>query len=117
MLAILDPCEQLTRNISSATVTAADKIPSTEVLKRFLNKTGQGVKTSKEHCVVLYQAIEQQFGHIQVDHMYSLTTVLDPRYKDYYFDLRTKWQESAMQKRWTASGPVQRLPGQVDQYI
>lgn len=48
MLTILDPCEQLTKDISKATATAADVIPAIQVLKHLLNKTAttdHGVKT------------------------------------------------------------------------
>ena len=39
MLAILDPCEQLTRKISKATATAADVNPSIQALTRLLKQT------------------------------------------------------------------------------
>ena len=51
MLIILDPCEQLTRNISKATASAADVIPSIQALTRLLKQTvptDHGVKTSKD---------------------------------------------------------------------
>lgn len=90
MLTILDPCEQLTKDISSGTAIAADVIPSIEALKRLLNRTvatGHGIKTSKS---TLLQAIEQRFSHIYTEALFFLATVLDPRYKDCYFDQATK---------------------------
>lgn len=90
MLTILDPCEQLTKNMSSATATAADVIPSIEALKRLLNKTvatDHGIKTSKS---MLLQAVEQRFSHISTESVCFLATVLDPRYKDCFFDQATK---------------------------
>ncbi|XP_073710442.1 zinc finger BED domain-containing protein 4-like [Misgurnus anguillicaudatus] len=86
MMTILDPCEQLTRDISSSTATVADVIPSIVALKRLLNKTvatDHGVKTSK---TTLLQAIEQRFSHIYGEPLFYLATILDPRYKDCYFD-------------------------------
>lgn len=47
---LLAPFEELTREISSHTATAADVMPSVVALKRFLNKTAEtdsGVKTTK----------------------------------------------------------------------
>lgn len=47
---LLAPFEELTREISSHTATAADVIPSVVALERFLNKTAEtdsGVKTTK----------------------------------------------------------------------
>lgn len=90
LLTILDPCEQLTKDISSATATAADVIPSIEALKRLLNKTvvtDHGIKTSKS---TLLQAIEQRFSHICTEPLFYLATILDPRYKDCYFNQATK---------------------------
>ncbi|XP_060764433.1 zinc finger BED domain-containing protein 4-like [Neoarius graeffei] len=90
MLTILDPCEQLTKNISSATATAADVIPSIEALRRLLNRTvatDHGIKTSKS---TLLEAIEQRFSHIYTESLFFLATVLDSRYKDCYFDQATK---------------------------
>lgn len=92
MLTILDPCEQLTRDISAATATAADVIPSIEALKCFLNKTiatDMGVKTSKS---TLLQAVNQRFDHIHVEPLYYLATILNPRFKDRYFNQGTKRQ-------------------------
>ena len=51
MLTILDPCEQLTGNISKAAATAADFILAIQSLTCLLKQsvtTGHGVKTSKE---------------------------------------------------------------------
>ncbi|XP_073672246.1 zinc finger BED domain-containing protein 4-like [Paramisgurnus dabryanus] len=50
MTTLLAPFEEMTREISSHTATAADVIPSVVALKRFLNKTAEtdsGVKTTK----------------------------------------------------------------------
>lgn len=90
MMTFIDQCEQLTKDISSSTATVADVIPSIEALKHLLNKTvatDHGVKTSK---TTLLQAIEQRFSHIYSEPLFYLATILDPRYKDCYFDQATK---------------------------
>lgn len=90
MIIILDPCEQLTKDISSFSATTADVFPSIEVLKRLLNKTvatDHGVKTSKS---IVLQAIEQRFSHIYREPLFYFTTIVDPRCKDSYFDQATK---------------------------
>ena len=72
MLTVLDHCEQLTKDISSATATEADVIHSIEALKRLLKKavaTDHGVKTSKS---TLLQAIEQRFSHIYTESVFFL---------------------------------------------
>lgn len=90
MVTILSPCEQLTKDISSASATAADVIPSIQALRRLLNRpasTDHGVKTSKS---TLLQAVEQRFNHIYTEGLFFLVTILDPRYKDCVFDPGTK---------------------------
>lgn len=65
MLMLLDPCEQLAKNISKATATSADVIPSTQAPTRLLKQTvptDQGVKTSKD---TLLNPIQTRFGHIE----------------------------------------------------
>lgn len=90
MVTIFNPCEQLTKDISSASATAADVIPSIQALRRLLNRpvsTDHGVKTSKS---TLLEAVEQRFNHIYTEGLFFLATILDPRYKDCFFDPETK---------------------------
>ncbi|KAK7933306.1 hypothetical protein WMY93_004202 [Mugilogobius chulae] len=92
MLTILDPCEQLTRDICKATSTTADVIPAVQALKRLLHKTvatDHGVKTSK---TTLLESINTRFNHVDDEPLYFLATILDPRYKDRYFTSATKQQ-------------------------
>nr|XP_023657625.1 zinc finger BED domain-containing protein 4-like [Paramormyrops kingsleyae] len=82
---VLEPFEELTRNISSATSTTADAIPAITVLKRLLSKessTDSGIKTMKS---TLLQAVDRRFSSIESGPLYSVATLLDPRYKDRYF--------------------------------
>ncbi|CAL9697568.1 unnamed protein product [Knipowitschia caucasica] len=90
MVTILEPCEQLTRDISKATATAADVIPAIQALKRLLEKavpTDHGVKTSKS---TLLDAIKTRFDRIDAEPLYLFATILDPRYEDRYFTAETK---------------------------
>lgn len=87
---LLAPFEELTREISSHTATAADVIPSVVALKRFLNKTAEtnsGVKTTKS---ALLEAVNKRFETTFSEQLYYLATILDPRYKDRYFDADLK---------------------------
>ena len=90
MTTLLAPFEELTREISSHTATAADVIPSVVALKRFLNKTAEtdsGVKTTKS---ALLEAVNKKFETSFSEQLYNLATILDPRYKDRYFDADLK---------------------------
>ena len=61
-------------------------IPSVVALKRFLNKTAENdseVKTTKS---ALLEAVNNRFKTTVSEQLYYLATILDPRYKDHYFD-------------------------------
>ncbi len=79
---VLSPFEELTRTISSSSSTTADVIPTVSVLKRLLSQerdTDTGIKTMKS---TLLQAVNTRFGYIEDEPLYSVATLLDPRYKD-----------------------------------
>ncbi|KAM3875860.1 zinc finger BED domain-containing protein 4-like [Diretmus argenteus] len=82
---VLVPFEQLTRDVSMATASAADVIPAITALRRLLSQektTDQGVKTMKS---TLLAAVETRFAGIEEEPLYSIATLVDPRYKDRYF--------------------------------
>lgn len=88
--------EELTREISSHTATASDVIPSVEALKRSLNKslsTDSRVKTRK---ATLLEAVKHWFNSIYTEPLYFLATILDPKYKDRFFDQATKQRATEM---------------------
>uniref|UniRef100_A0A671P1N0 BED-type domain-containing protein n=1 Tax=Sinocyclocheilus anshuiensis TaxID=1608454 RepID=A0A671P1N0_9TELE len=76
--------------------SAADIIPLLETLKRLLSKeadSDHGVKTMKK---ALLEAVQKQFRNTTSNHMCCIATVLDPRYKDKFFDADTKQQMHEM---------------------
>lgn len=82
---LLAPFEQLTKEISSDSATTADVIPSVVALKRLLSKTADtdfGVRTTKTTLA----AVDKRFNSTFSEPLYYLSTILDPRYKDLYFD-------------------------------
>lgn len=90
MTTLLTPFEELTREISSHTASVADVIPSVVALKRYLNKTVEtdtGVKTTK---ATLLEAVNKRFEYTVSQPLYYLATILDPRYKDRYFEAELK---------------------------
>lgn len=79
VLTILAPFEELTKEISSSTASAADVIPAVTALKRLLEKqasTDRGVGTAK---ATLLEAVVRRFNNIEHEPLYSLATILDPR--------------------------------------
>lgn len=79
---LLTPFEELTTNVSAASATAADVIPSVHVLIRFLSKESeddQGIQTMK---ATLMDAVHRRFRHVESEPLYAVAKLLDPRYKD-----------------------------------
>jgi hypothetical protein len=78
----LEPFEELTRKVSSATSSTADVIPSVTVLKCVLSmetEADSGIKTMKR---TLLEAVDKRFSTVEDEPLYVLSKLLDPRYKD-----------------------------------
>ncbi|XP_041827312.1 zinc finger BED domain-containing protein 4-like [Melanotaenia boesemani] len=81
----LEPFEEFTRKVSSATASTADVVPSVTVLKRLLSmetEADSGIKTMKKS---LLAAVDKRFSTVEDEPLYALSTLLDPRYKDRFF--------------------------------
>ncbi|XP_023805814.1 zinc finger BED domain-containing protein 4-like [Oryzias latipes] len=108
MISLLAPFEELTQQISSSTASAADVIPSIRALTRLLEKTAEtdhGVKTSK---ATLLEAVQKTFRDIECERLYSIATILDPRYKDRYFSDAVKPQIRGLLSNVLATGLEQQ---------
>ncbi|KAJ4927914.1 hypothetical protein JOQ06_015715 [Pogonophryne albipinna] len=82
---VLSPFEELTRAVSAATACAADVIPAITVLKRHLSReesTDAGIKTMKR---TLLEAVTERFDYAETEPIYSVATLVDPRYKERFF--------------------------------
>lgn len=76
---MLQPFEELTKEISSSTATAADVIPAITALKQLLEKRADadcGVGTAK---TPLLEVVQRCFSNIEKQPLYTLATVTDPR--------------------------------------
>ncbi|XP_051509970.1 zinc finger BED domain-containing protein 4-like [Myxocyprinus asiaticus] len=82
---LLAPFEELTKEISFSTATAADVIRSIVALKRLLRKSAETDHGMKMFKTTLLEAVEKRFSDTELEPMYCLATILDPRYKDRYF--------------------------------
>lgn len=79
---VLEPFEELTKKISSATSVTADVIPAITILRRLLaeeNNTDSGIKTMKS---TLLQAVNRRFSSVESEPLYAVATLVDARYKD-----------------------------------
>ena len=79
---VLEPFEEITQIISAADSTAADVIPAISVLKLGLSQetsADSGIKTMKR---TLLEAVNRRFSSTEDEPLYSVATLVDPRYKD-----------------------------------
>ncbi|XP_053285395.1 zinc finger BED domain-containing protein 4-like [Pleuronectes platessa] len=86
LINLLSPFEQLTRDISSSEASVADVIPSVRALRRLLSKTADtdhAVKTTK---TALLESVNKRFSEYESNPTFLIATLLDPRYKDRYFN-------------------------------
>lgn len=82
---VLAPFEELTRDVSRETATAADLIPAITVLRRVLSREeddDQGIKTMKR---TLLEVVKKRFADVETEPLFYIATLLDPRYKDGFF--------------------------------
>lgn len=85
LLNLLKPFEEITKQISSSRSLISEVIPILTALKLYLSKSGDffGVGTIKD---TLLQNLEKHFASIQDKEHYSIATVLDPRFKVFFFN-------------------------------
>ena len=79
MLSLLQPFEELTKEISLSSASTADVIPSVMALKRYLGKaiaSDHGVKMAKS---TLMEAVMRRFFEVENEPLYTLAIILDSR--------------------------------------
>lgn len=82
---LLQPFEEITKQISCSNSLISEVIPMVVTLQRYLSKSADvsGIGTTKD---TLEKNIHKRFSTIQLNKHYSLATILDPRFKLYFFD-------------------------------
>ncbi|XP_025752745.1 zinc finger BED domain-containing protein 4-like [Oreochromis niloticus] len=84
VISVLGPFEELTRKVSSSDAMAADVIPAVTVLHRFLTREtndDHGIKAMKG---TLAAVVRTRFTDVEENPLYSIATLLDPRYKNHF---------------------------------
>ncbi|XP_071036960.1 zinc finger BED domain-containing protein 4-like, partial [Parasteatoda tepidariorum] len=89
---LLQPFEEITKQISSSKSLISEVIPMVVTLQRYLLKSAEvsGIGTMKE---ALEKNIHKRFSTIQLNKHYSLATILDPQYKTLFFDKDRSYDE------------------------
>ncbi|XP_059201115.1 zinc finger BED domain-containing protein 4-like [Centropristis striata] len=110
VLSVLGPFKELTRKVSSSDAMAADVIPAVTVLHRFLTR-----ETNEDHGIkamkgTLAAAVRKRFADVEENPLYSIATLLDPRYKNLFFSNTT----IAANAKEMLKLELLRLPGEAD---
>lgn len=79
---VLTPFEELTTLVSAATATTADVMPCVHALVRFLSKESEDVQGIQTMKTTLLDAVHRRFTQVESEPLYTVATLLDPRYKD-----------------------------------
>lgn len=88
---ILEPCEEVTKEMSGEKyMTASQIIPITRGLKSTIKKISEKVRKPviKEIAIKLLEGISIRYANLEQSKTISLCTLLDPRYKHYFFEDR-----------------------------
>nr|KAI8768910.1 zinc finger BED domain-containing protein 4-like [Biomphalaria glabrata] len=77
---LLKPFEEVTREVSAAAASISIVIPLVHVLKTFLQREGndKGIKNMKS---TLLECLNSRFENLDNNRLYSIATLLDPRFK------------------------------------
>jgi hypothetical protein len=80
VVSILTPFEELTRDVSNASASISLVIPAVKALTAFvtLSENDKGVKTMKSEIL---DSIQQRFNKLEHTSAFSVSTLLDPRFK------------------------------------
>ena len=81
VVALLDPFEQVTKQLCNDDSTLADVIPTVTALRMTLSSMhdASGVDSMKDE---LLSEIKRRFENIEKEHLLVVATLVDPRYKD-----------------------------------
>lgn len=83
-VAALAPFEEFTREVSSSPASASDVIPIVSVLKCILSRKNKADDRITTMNRALLEAVNRRFRDLESKPVYSVATLLDPRYKDRY---------------------------------
>ncbi|CAG5927053.1 unnamed protein product, partial [Menidia menidia] len=94
MVTVLKPFKELTAEVSTASATTADVIPSDQVLTRFLDSESEEHRGIHTMTATLLDAVHTRFDHVETEPLHSEATMLDPRYKDGFFPNATNLDQA-----------------------
>ncbi|XP_074524912.1 zinc finger BED domain-containing protein 4 [Halichoeres trimaculatus] len=91
---LLEPFEELTRQVSSTDSSAADVIPAITTLLRVLEEDCEEDRGVGSMNHTLLQVARRRFADIERNSLYSFASILDPRYKGCYFSEESAAREA-----------------------
>ncbi|GBP12719.1 Zinc finger BED domain-containing protein 1 [Eumeta japonica] len=87
---LMQPFEEITRNLSSSQISISSVIPLIQVLKTTLQQEETKPNTSEQFINFITKLRDElnssvRFGNLVEDDKYTIATYLDPRYKSHFF--------------------------------
>lgn len=93
IVSLLQPFEEITRNMSDSNTSISSVIPLIHTLKHTLQIEYNKPDTNDNFKALIKSTIDQlnsRFGELHLNNFYSIATYLDPRYKTKFFNEVTK---------------------------
>lgn len=84
---LLKPFEEITKIISSNCSSISEVIPHLKILQKYLEIYNDGNKEIMEMKVLLENDLKSRFD-VEYNKIFTLATLLDPRYKQQFFDAK-----------------------------
>lgn len=89
IVTILQPFEEITRNMSDNNTSISSVIPLIHTLKYTLNTEGSKQDTNEQFKSIIKCTVDQlnsKFGDLHSNNFFAIATYLDPRYKTKFFN-------------------------------
>lgn len=93
IVALLQPFEEITRNMSDSSTSISSVIPLIHTLKHTLQIENNKPDTNENFKALIKSTTDQlnsRFGELHLNNFYAIATYLDPRYKTNFFNEVTK---------------------------
>lgn len=85
LITLLQPFEEITRELSAANVSISSVIPLLATLEKVIDEYNASDECIRNTILVLKQEMRHRFSHLENDILFATATFIDPRYKTKFF--------------------------------
>ena len=93
LVSLLEPMQQITKELSARGAVISEAIPFLEILKTELGEESndtqekfRGILSTKDELI---ESLDSHFNHVYKEDKYIIATLLDPRFKGSFYDTTT----------------------------